>query len=93
MGAAFARQARPCNSALVLLAVADTSLILDEATLCSPPLLAAVRKARPRPLLLSIQGGITARTVSCLRALPTPRLYLAGCLYSQPPVERPRRRR
>lgn len=62
-------------------ALADTSLVIDEATLCSPPLLAAVQKAHPRRLLLSIPGGITVRAVSCLRALPTPRLYLAGCLY------------
>ncbi|HEY0479551.1 MAG TPA: hypothetical protein VGD37_18655, partial [Kofleriaceae bacterium] len=62
-------------------ALADTSLIIDEATLCSPAVLVAVQKARPRRLLLSIPGGISARAVSCLRALPAPRLYLAGCLY------------
>ena len=62
-------------------ALADTSLIADEAALCSPALLAAIQKVRPRRLLLSFPGGITARMVSCLRALPTRRLYLAGCLY------------
>lgn len=58
----------------------DTSLILDEWALCSSALSAAVAHARPRRLLLSIQGGLTPRAVQCLAGLRAERLYVTGCL-------------
>lgn len=58
----------------------ETSLILSERALCSRELSAAVERARPRRLLLSIQSGLTPRAVACLAGLRAQRLYVAGCL-------------
>jgi hypothetical protein len=61
--------------------LADTSLEVKERSLCSQVLLDAVRRARPSRLLISIDGGLTARGAACLAALPAERLYVTGCLY------------
>ena len=47
----------------------DTSLILDERSLCSRELAAAVERARPGRLLVSIRDGLTPRAVACLATL------------------------
>ena len=58
----------------------DTSLVLDERSLCSRALADAVDHARPRRLLLSVPGGLTIRAVACLAGLRAEQLYVAGCL-------------
>lgn len=59
----------------------DTSILADDAFLCSRELRSAVERLRPARLLVSIESGIGQRTVDCLGALSVRRLYLAGCLY------------
>ena len=62
-------------------ALADTSIEVNERSLCSPMLLDAVGRARPSRLLISIEGGLTPRGAACLAALPVERIYFTGCLY------------
>ncbi|MGB1017388.1 MAG: hypothetical protein ACPG4T_24845, partial [Nannocystaceae bacterium] len=61
--------------------LADTSLVVQESTLCSDELREAVETQQPRRLLLNIKWGLSATGVTCLNALAVPRLYLTGCLY------------
>lgn len=59
----------------------ETSLVLQESSLCSPTLLKAVEKQRPQRLLVSVHWGLTQAGANCLKALPTERIYFAGCLH------------
>lgn len=61
--------------------LAETSLVVQESTLCSDELREAVETQQPRRLLLNIKWGLSATGVTCLNALAVPRLYLTGCLY------------
>lgn len=58
-----------------------TSLVFDTADLCAPLFTEAVKARRPKHLLLSLQGSLTASGIACLSALRVPALYVAGCLY------------
>lgn len=61
--------------------LAQTSLVVDTAALCSDALRDAVAHARPERLLIAVRGGLDPAAVACLRELEAPRLYLAGCLH------------
>jgi len=61
--------------------LSQTSLVVQESTLCSDDLREAVEKQQPRRVLINIKWGLTATGVACLNALAVPRLYLTGCLY------------
>ncbi|MFO0750948.1 MAG: hypothetical protein U1F43_35540 [Myxococcota bacterium] len=61
--------------------LAHTSLVLDAASACAPELRAAAAQQRPARMLIALDDALTPEVVRCLAALPTPRLYLTGCLY------------
>ena len=61
--------------------LADTTLELDEASVCSNELRETVAKVQPRRLLITLDSGLGARAVGCIASLSTPRIYLTGCLF------------
>lgn len=74
-------RARWLKAVLALAPLAHTSLLADEESLCSKELAEVVAKARPSRLLLAMEGGLSPKSVGCLRSLRADRFYLAGCLY------------